>query len=244
LVRFVQAAVLGTIGRWVLDRADAIVVIDAPIAEHTLRALRGAGRVRVLGNGVDTGRFRPATAEERRAGRAALGLPADLPLLLFVGRFVPKKGFPWVAAAAGDDYRIVFAGGARPAGVTDDRLVFLGAVPYDDIPAVYRSVDAVVVASVGECPMTVLEGMSSGLPLLLNEDPALHSPWTSGPGVRFVDMSSGELPSAVKALLSDVDLARKRGAEARVHVLDRFSWEVHLDQLETLYDEVRVPGSS
>ena len=104
---------------------------------------------------------------------------------------MPKKGFAHVAAAASDDYGLVFVGGDRPAGLDDERLHFLGGRPAAEMPGIYRCADVMVVASVGECPLTVLEAMSSGLPVLANDDPALHSPWTSGPGVRFVDMAAG-----------------------------------------------------
>jgi glycosyltransferase involved in cell wall biosynthesis len=172
---------------------------------------------------------------ERAQLRDELGLPVDAALVLFVGRFVPKKGFPLAAAAASDDYRIVFVGGDRPPDVIDERLVFLGALPAEEMPRVYRCVDAFVVASVGECPLTVLEAMSSGLPVLLNEDPALHSPWTAGPGVRFVDLAAGELPGALAEVLADRAAAQAIGAEGRRHVLEAFSWEAHLDRLEAVY---------
>ena len=235
IVRLVQAMVLSTLGRLVLAGAEVVVAIDQSIADHTRRTAPGAARVEVLGNGVDTDRFRPLDARARRAARARLGLPLETPLALFVGRFVPKKGFPVVAAAAGDGYRIVFAGAGRPQGVDDDRLVFLGALPPEAMPDLYGCVDAFVVASVGECPLTVLEAMSSGLPLLLNEDPALHSVWTPGPGVRFVEMSSGALPAAIEHLLADPNRAWEVGQEGRRHVLRRFSWRTHLDHLESLY---------
>jgi glycosyltransferase involved in cell wall biosynthesis len=192
----------------------------------------------VLGNGVDTSRYRPPAPGERIAVRRELGLPTEEPLLLFVGRFVPKKGFPMVAAAVSDDYRIVFAGGDRPPGVDDERLLFLGSMPPERLARVYRSVDAFVVASVGECPLTVLEAMSSGLPVLVNDDPALHSPWTAGPGVRFVDMAGGDLRRAVEELFSDLDSMRRTGEDARSVVRREFSWEVHTDRLEAVYADV------
>ena len=106
------------------------------------------------------------------------------------------------------------------------------------MPEVYRSADAMVVASVGECPLTVLEAMSSGLPVLLREEPALHTAWTAGPGVRFVDMVRGDLAAALRELVGDPDAMRRTGAEGRAHVLDRFSWETHLDHLEATYRRV------
>jgi glycosyltransferase involved in cell wall biosynthesis len=237
VVRAVQRMVLGTVGRLVLGGANALLPIDTFVAESVRAETDRPERIRVLRNGVDTTRYRPAERDEREVVRRELGLPTDLPLLLFVGRFVPKKGFPLVAAAAADDYRIVFAGGDRPDGLDDERLVFLGSLPPDELARIYRCVDAFVVASVGECPLTVLEAMSSALPVLVNDDPALHSPWTAGPGVRFVDMAGGGLADAAAELLGDLALARRLGADAHGVVRREFSWDVHTDALEAIYRE-------
>ena len=220
LVRLVQGAVLATFGRLVLRGARTVLAID----EHVATGIPGAV---VLGNGVDIARFRPRPVPRR-----------DKPVALFVGRFVPKKGFDLVAAAAGDEYDIAFAGGERPPGVDDPRLRFLGAVPADQMPDVYASADVMVVASVGECPLTVLEAMASGLPVLLRDDPALHSPWTSGPGVRFVDMTAGELAPALRELVSEQDKMRRIGAEGAAFVRASYSWDAHLDRLEEIYGAV------
>jgi len=220
IVRVVQTLVLATFGRLVLAGAAAVLAID----EHVATGLPGA---QVLGNGVDVERFhpRPPVARER-------------PVALFVGRFVPKKGFDVVAAAAGDEYEIAFAGGTRPPGVSDPRLRFLGAVPADEMPEVYAAADVMIVASVGECPLTVLEAMASGLPVLLREDPALHSPWTAGPGVRFVDMAAGDLAEELRKLVADPDEMRRLGAAGAAFARATYSWETHVDRLEEIYRTV------
>ncbi|MFC7492772.1 MULTISPECIES: glycosyltransferase family 4 protein [unclassified Nocardioides] len=232
LVRLVQRVVLGTAGRLVLARAAAVLAIDEPIATG-LRS-GGVDRVHVLANGVDTARFHPVDDEERRRTRSAYALP-DGPLALFVGRFVPKKGFGVVAKAASDDHAIAFVGGDRPDGVTDPRLHFLGSLPPERMPEVYACADVMVVASVGECPLTVLEALSSGLFLLANDDPALHSPWTAGPGVEHVDMAGGRLPEALRKAFVDLDALREAGVAGRAHVAAAYSWDAHLDRLEKLY---------
>jgi len=220
----------------VLRGAAVVVPIDEFIASGT-RAALGSARVSVIGNGVDTALFRPGAAEEKARLRQQLGLPLEKPLALFVGRFVPKKGFAHVAAAASDRYDLVFVGGDRPPGVDDERLHFLGGRPAAEMPLIYRCADVMVVASVGECPLTVLEAMSSGLPLLANDDPALHSPWTSGPGVRFVDMARGDLRQALEELVADPSQMRRLGAEAREFVESSYSWDTHVDHLEQVYAE-------
>lgn len=233
LVRLVQAVVLATWGRLVLAGARAVLPIDEHVAASLDGSLGDPTKVEVLGNGVDTELYRPAVERPPGQWRGAR------PRVLFVGRFVPKKGFDVVAAAAGDEYDLVFAGGERPAGFEDPRLHFLGAVPAARMPEVYRSADAMVIASVGECPLTVLEAMSSGLPVLLREDPALHSAWTAGPGVWFVDMEGGELREALRALVADPEEMRRIGAAGRAHVVGAFSWQAHLDHLETTYRRVQ-----
>jgi glycosyltransferase involved in cell wall biosynthesis len=238
VVRTVQRLVLATLGRLVLGRAEAVVAIDDQIASATRDTVRSPGRVHVIGNGVDAIVFHPAAPDERDRARSGLGLPVDRPLVLFVGRFVPKKGFPLVVAAASDRYELVLVGGDRPQGVDDARLHFLGGLPAAEMPQVYRSADVMVVASVGECPLTVIEAMSSGLPVVANDDAALHTAWTAGPGVRFVDMAAGGLRRTLEQLVADADGTRTMGEQASAYVRDAFSWRAHLDRLEELYRNV------
>jgi glycosyltransferase involved in cell wall biosynthesis len=237
VVSIVQHLVLGTVARIVLRRAAAILCIDEHVAASTRAALHRAARVDVLANGVDTAAFRPARQDERSSARREHGLPEDRPLVLFVGRFVPKKGFPLVAAAADPAYDLVFVGGHRPRGLDDRRMHFLGGLPSAVMPRVYACADVMVVASVGECPLTVLEAMSSGLPVVLNDDPALHSPWTAGPGVEFVDMAGGGLRERLVRLVGNPAVMRRMGEEAHAYVRWAFSWQAHLDQLEGVYRE-------
>jgi glycosyltransferase involved in cell wall biosynthesis len=103
------------------------------------------------------------------------------------------------------------------------------------MPEVYACADAAVVASHGECPLTVLEALSSGLPVVLRDDPALHSPWTAGPGVRFVRMRPGELRAALEELLDRPAAARADGRRGREHVEGSFDWERHVDRLAERY---------
>jgi glycosyltransferase involved in cell wall biosynthesis len=235
VVRLVQRLVLASVARGVLARAEAILPIDENIASGLRASVRDPSRVVVLGNGVDTGRFHPFPADERLRIRRAHALPVDRPLALFVGRNVPKKGFATVAEAVSDDYDIVFVGGPRPPGLDDPRLHFTGALPPAEMPGVYGCADVMVIASVGECPLTVLEAMSSGLPVLVNDDPALRSPWTAGPGVRFVDMAGGQLAEALRKLVADPEAMRQLGTEGYRFVQTQFSWQAHLDHLEAVY---------
>lgn len=234
LVRQVQRLVLATLGRLVAGGARVLLAID----DHVAASLAGSSvPVRVLGNGVDTRVFAPAPPERRTALRDKLGLPQDRVLALFVGRFVPKKGFAEVLAAAGDGFDLVLAGGERPAGLAEPRAHFLGEVPPSEIPDVYAASDLMVVASVGECPLTVLESMATGLPLVARDDPALHTEWTASTGVRFVDVDAGALGSALLELAADPPLRERLGAANRARVEQRFSWAAHLDRLEEIYRE-------
>lgn len=254
LVRFVQWVVLATAARVVLSRATFVLPIDEHIAAEVRAGGVDASRVKVLGNGVDTTRFHPGTAEERDRTRAAYALPLERLLVLFVGRPVPKKGFDMVAAAVSEHYDIAFVGGEVGVGPDGPGLHFVGPVAAAAMPAVYRCADLMVIASVGECPLTVLEAMGTGLPVVVNDDPALHSPWTedaaAGEVARFVDMARGQLPTALSDLVADVAERERLGTAAREHVRDSFSWTAHVERLVAIYERAmseraraaRIPG--
>src|SRR5439155_943739 len=84
----------GLLAALLLGAADQLVFETETVRRYFSRFARFRRPAMLVQNGVDTQRFRPATAEERRAHRLRLGVPPDKPLLLFLGRFVEKKGLP------------------------------------------------------------------------------------------------------------------------------------------------------
>ncbi len=231
VVRAVQVLVLRTVGALVLRGAARVLPISPVIESWAQRALPGLPTT-VLRNGVDRERFRPASPEERRQVRSRLGLPLDEMLVLYVGRFVPKKGFDVVSAATGPGYRLVFAGGERPGHLpeTDDR-VFLGALPPDEVAAAYRACDVFVCASVGEGPMTPMEALLSGCAVLVNDDPALRA-LGLGDGVRTLPMSADALRLCLAELATDPAAVRELAARGQEVARALPTWADHLDSLE------------
>jgi len=131
-------------------------------------------RLPLIENGVDLQRFRPASPEEKRSARVALGLPVGTPLLAFVGSGFERKGLAAVIdtlpreahlAVAGKDKREPhYRRMAQGLGLSD-RVHFLG--PQQDVAPIYRAADGFVFPAIYE-PFgnVVLEAMASGLPAI------------------------------------------------------------------------------
>lgn len=231
VVRLVQAVVLRTVGALVLRGAARVLPISPVIESWTRSRLPGLP-TRVLRNGIDRERFRPASAEERLEIRTRLGLPADEVLVLYVGRFVPKKGFDVVSAATGPGYRLVFAGGERPAHLPDVAgRVFLGALSPEDVAAAYRACDVFVCASVGEGPMTPMEALLSGCAVLVNDDPALRA-LRLGDGARTLAMTADTLRACLAELASDPVAVLGLAARGQQVARTLPTWADHLDVLD------------
>src|SRR6185369_3975806 len=132
----------------------------------------------VIGNGVDTAKFRPL---DRAASRAKLGLPAEDRIILSVGHLTERKGFHVLLGAfaqlkdrAGLKVAIVGDGEMRQAlrkqaadlGISD-RVIFPGAVGNDALPEWYSASDYFVMASSREgWPNAVCEALACGLPVI------------------------------------------------------------------------------
>ncbi|GGO71857.1 glycosyltransferase family 4 protein [Nocardioides deserti] len=233
VVRLVQALVLRTVGSLVLRGAASVLPISPTIEAWTREKLPGA-RTRVLRNGIDRALFRRAEAGDRAATRRRFGLPEGEHLVLFVGRFVPKKGFDVVAAAAGEGYRVVFVGGDRPAHVAEspDRI-FLGALSSEDVAAIYRACDVFVCASVGEGPMTPMEALLSGCAVVVNKDPAMRA-LGLGDGVLEIAMTAESLRECLVTLVGRPGAVRELASRGRRVADEVPTWVQHLDELETV----------
>lgn len=193
----------------------------------------GMPRARIVTHhtGIDPAQFRPM---DRREARAAQGLPADAPVILSVGALIPRKGqdrvicalplLPpdcrYVIAGAGPD-RERLAGLAAAAGV-QDRVMFTGAVPNADLPALYSAADAMVLMSASEGLANVwVEALSCGTPLILSDIPPAHEIIDAPDAGRISASTPADLAAAISAVLASPP--DRTALSARTHA--RFSWD-------------------
>ncbi len=229
LVRTAQLLVYRTVGRAIFRGASRVAVLNDGVVDFVVEQGVAPERVFILPNGVDVERFRPPGEDERAAVRARFGLPPEGVLAVFVGRFVPKKGFDRALAATSDGYTIVFVGGdPPPEAAGDPRAIFLGQLSRDDLAEVYRACDLFLLPSESEgFPLTAQEAMASGLPIVITDDPGYAPYALDRTHVGWLDGSARQLLSLMHELAAD---PARRGAMAR-YALDyartRFLWRDH-----------------
>jgi glycosyltransferase involved in cell wall biosynthesis len=181
-----------------------------------------------VGNGRDPAVFRPDLAA-RAAIRDALGTSADRVVVVAVSRLVRDKGFPELAAAMrevpeaelwvvgerlasdrGEDMAALLA-----ASGLGDRLRLLGY--RDDVAAVLAAADIFVLPSYFEAmPMSVIEAMLVGLPVVASDVGGLREEVVSGvTGLLVPARQSAPLAEALRLLATDGGLRSKMGQAGR-----------------------------
>lgn len=227
------------------------------VCEYLAAQLRDRGiagdRIGNVRNAVDTDRFHPPGDREPPSvelpDRVAARLPDDGPLVGYVGGLHDYKGVFDLAAAfpaatgTGDadgdgDATLVVAGDgpAREAfeAALGDAAVFLGAVEYERMPALYRAFDAFVLPSHTEgLPRVVLEAQATARPVVATDVGGVHEAVDDGEtGLLCPARDPEALADRLGRLLGDADLRARLGAAGRRRVVDRFTWEALYDRYE------------
>jgi glycosyltransferase involved in cell wall biosynthesis len=142
--------------------------------------------IEVVPNGVD---IRPFSQASNQLDRAQFGFSPDEVLLIYVGRLGPEKNLSFLlrsfagTAKAYDHIGLLLVGDGperenlqEQAGYLkiDNRVHFAGSIPYEQMPDYLGMADAFVTASVTEVhPLSVIEAMAAGLPVLGIQSPGV-----------------------------------------------------------------------
>lgn len=254
----------GVLAWWAFRSADAYLSVSQGLAAAYLDAGLPAGRLRVVPNGVDAARFAPATATERKALRQRLQLPANRPIVLFVGVMMPDKqphvlfdAWLRMRRATGIVSTLVFVGASDPslyelgdrlaervraaadaAGVGDDVLF---VPPTNQVEDYFRAADVFAMPSAREgLPIVLLEAMACGLPVVASRLPGSTDTMIE-PGVNGLLVPPGDVAgfaAGLERLLSNPDEAARLGAAARQTVDARYTIEHVAGQWLDAYHEV------
>ncbi len=232
----------------VVDEADRLIVNTEDEARQLVSLHRAdLGRIDVVHPGVDLQTFTPG---DRRAARAALGLP-DEPTIAFVGRIQPLKA-PDVllrAAAKLPGVRVVVAGGPSGSGLAApdglmrladelgicDRVTFLPPQTRANLVNVYRAADLVAVPSYSESfGLVAVEAQACGTPVVAAAVGGLPVAVRDGQTGRLVDNHDPDRwAGALGEMLQHADLTAM-GAAAVAHA-STFSWDHTVDALLGAY---------
>lgn len=162
---------------------DVLVTVNPVFIDKLVALGFDRDRIHYIPNFVSEKQFHKLSEAERRATRARYGLPEDKFTVLGVGQVQSRKGIlDFVDIAKHQpDYQFVWAGGFSFGKITDGyetlsaivadppaNVRFLGIVDRADMNAVYNMADLMFLPSYSELfPMTVLESMQVGTPMLL-----------------------------------------------------------------------------
>lgn len=241
LIDWIESIALRTIGVSTLKKSAQVLVYNSYV--HWWMKQYGIEPVN-LSNGVDFTLFHPPTEQEKQASRAKFGLPQDRFIVLFVGRFVAKKGFDVLYAARHPAYLLVFVGGgAAPDFMREDNSVrILGSLAQSELAQVYQAADTFILPSYGEgFPLSIQEAMATGLPVITSKQNALE-PIAGSRLVSFVDINADQIRSAILDLQNNAELRRDMGEFVSHTARANFSWEGHCRKLVELYQQKTTPS--
>ncbi len=175
----VRDAISRRLTRPVLHAAQRLLVVSEDLGRVAVRDYGAdASRVRAIPNGCDASIFHPA---DRADARAALGIPADDELIVYVGRLVPEKGLRELLQAARElsaarpRLRLALVGegplqGELSASIAADsslRVTLAGAQPPADVARWMCASDVVTLPSYSEGhPNVLVEALACGRPVV------------------------------------------------------------------------------
>jgi D-inositol-3-phosphate glycosyltransferase len=251
----------------VVDAADRLIANTALEAEDLIRLYDAdPDQVAVVPPGVDLDVFAPdgagrsAGPEGRRRARAALGLPPDADVLLFVGRIQPLKApdvlLRGVARMVAEHPHrrekllVAVLGGPSGSGLErpeelqklagdlglGDVVTFRPPVGRPQLAEWYRAADLVAVPSYSESfGLVAVEAQACGTPVVAARVGGLSTAVQDGVTGLLLD---GHDPLTWATGLSGLLAApetRERMARAAVRHASRFSWDATVDATLDVY---------
>jgi glycosyltransferase involved in cell wall biosynthesis len=192
--------------------------------------------------------------ERRRAtGRKRWGLDQEF-VVGYVGRLVAEKGIDWLlkswrTASLPDFARLVFIGegpmeGAiRVAATADARIRLIGPVPFEEMPTVMASLDALVLPSLTtrdwceQYGRVITEAMASGVPVIASDSGAIPEV-VGDAGIIVSEGSTGELAATLRQVALDPAVHRVLAEAGLARAQTAFSPAIEAERLRGFWRAV------
>jgi glycosyltransferase involved in cell wall biosynthesis len=234
-----NATLIVTISNYSLQKIEQYYCIDKE-------------KVRIVPNGVDTEKFKPASnsAETRKQ----LGIGGE-PIVLFVGSLIPRKGVLLLVEAAKKivkehvDTKFLLVGDGPLRGQLDcalkessltNNFVFLKNVKDGLLPSIYNCANVFVLPSIQEGQgIVLLEAQASGLPVVASDIGGVNEVVRNGVTGLLAEKGNAEsLADCILKVLSDEAFSERLGLAGRTFVSENFTWELCAKRMLDVYHSV------
>ena len=225
--------------RWGLRRADSLLATSPNYVVSSPELVRLANKCLVVPIGIDVDRF--AAPPRTRRTR---------PTLLFVGRHRYYKGLDDLLRAMPDiNGELIVAGDGPMRSAWEklaaelelgDKVRFIGVVPDEDLPALYRCADVFVLPASARSEaygIVLVEAMAAGLPCITTElgTGTSYVVQDGITGVVVPARTPAALADAANRLLADESLRNRMGEAGQERARREFGQEIMIDRVEAVY---------
>ena len=210
-------------------------------------------KVEIIPNGINLAKFQVSV--DRNSVRARYGISPDEKLILYVGRLVPQKGVEYLIQAVpmvssryhNAKFVIVGEGWLRDylqslAHSTGHgwRIIFTGFIPDNEMIALMKSADVLVVPSIYEpFGIVALEGMAAGVPVVASQVGGLSEVIEHDKtGVFVYPRNPESVAWGIDHVLSNPGHAEWLVRNAFEKVKNVFSWEAIASRTVEVYKQV------
>ncbi len=201
----------------VLQQSDLVLTVCDGLRQRVGELGVDLGHVRTLTQGIDPTRFRQ---ENRAAARTLLGIPADAPVFVWVGRMVELKRLDVLVRAFArvhqrqPDSRLYLVGdGPKQRAIQklvaslglQDRVGFVGPVQPPDLPVWFQAANATVLSSSSEgLPNVLRESLACGTPFVATDVGSISEIADPFQSILVLPGRDDELASAMSNILDEV----------------------------------------
>jgi glycosyltransferase involved in cell wall biosynthesis len=248
-----KTAVYRSLERLMGRFSDALIGVSQATVDDLVRlGVAPRDRFRVIPLGLDLEPFTRLEERERQELRRELDVGKDEVLLTYVGRVVPIKrldlllrGFARARnKAPALRLAIVGDGEIRPGlEALAAELGVVGEVSFlgyrQDLPRVAAATDVAVLSSANEgTPVSLIEAGAAGRPAVASAVGGVPEVVTAETGILYPSGDEGALARALTTLGSDPRAREELGSQASERILQRYSAERLIADIDALYSEL------
>lgn len=244
----------------ILETVERIVATSPQEQEHMRSLVSQKGEIDIIPCGTDIQQFGSVT---REAARTRLEIDPETKVVLYVGRFDPRKGIETLVRAVRESkfyeskqLQLIIGGGCTPgnsdakerdriAGIVnelgmDECTSLPGCLSREILPSYYAAADVCVVPSHYEpFGLVAIESMACGTPVVASDVGGLQfTVVNEETGLLVPPQNVPAFNHAIDQILSHPQWQQELGKAAKKRVIDKFSWHGVASQLDKLYTQL------